>query len=54
MQDDRTSDLIITTALARTLVDLIERLDADLCKPETLAELRELAARAESELDLAA
>ena len=54
MQDDRTSDLIITTALARTLVDIVERLDSNICTPETLDELRELADRAESELELAA
>ena len=54
MQDERTSDLIITTALARTLADVVERLDADICTEATLAELRDLAARAESELDLAA
>jgi hypothetical protein len=54
MQDERTSDLIITTALARTLADLVERLDADICDQATLAELRELADRAESKLDVAA
>jgi hypothetical protein len=48
--EDRTSDLIITTALARTLVDLVERLDADLCTQSTLDELRRLAERAELEL----
>jgi hypothetical protein len=54
MQDERTSDLIITTALARTLADVVERLDADICTESTLAELRDLAERAESELELAA
>jgi hypothetical protein len=54
MKDDRTSDLIITTALARTLVDIVERLDAEICTESTLDELRELARRAEDELDLAA
>ena len=50
MADERTSDLIITTALARTLADVVERLDADICTESTLAELRELADRAELEL----
>ena len=50
MQDDRTSDLIMTTALARTLADVVERLDAGICTESTLSELRELAERAELEL----
>lgn len=54
MKDERTSDLIIATALARTLADIVERLDAQICTEETLEELRGLAERAESELELAA
>lgn len=54
MQDERTSDLIIATALARTLVDIVQRLDGGICTDQTVAELRELAARAESELEPAA
>jgi hypothetical protein len=51
MPDERTSDLIITSALARTLADVVERLDADICTEQTLSELRDLADRAESELE---
>jgi hypothetical protein len=54
MQGDRQSDLIMATALAKTLADVVERLDADLCDEGTLIELREIAERAEAELDRAA
>lgn len=49
-ESDRTSDLIIATALARTLADVVERLDSEICTEATLAELRDLAERAELEL----
>jgi hypothetical protein len=55
MQDERTSDLIMASALAKTLADVVERLDGELCDDgATPDDLRELAERAESELDVAA
>jgi hypothetical protein len=54
MQDDRTSDLIMASALAKTLADVVERLDGELADGATPDDLRELAERAESELDVAA
>jgi hypothetical protein len=54
MQDERHSDLIMTTALAKTLADVVERLDADICEDSTLRVLRSLADRAEAELEAAA
>ena len=54
MEEERTSDLIMASALAKTLADVVRRLDSDICDEATLAELRELVARAEAELDVAA
>lgn len=54
MSEDRQADLIMTTALAKTLSEVVERLDAEVCSESTLAELRNLAARAEEELEAAA
>jgi hypothetical protein len=54
MSDERTSDLIMATALARTLAEVVERLDSDICEDSTLADLERLAARAEAELGEAA
>jgi hypothetical protein len=54
MEDERQSDLIMATALARTLSEVVERLDGGICHAETLAELRDLVARAEEELEQAA
>lgn len=54
MTDERQSDLIMATALAKTLTEVVERLDADICGAETLEELRGLAERAEAELETAA
>ena len=54
MRDDRECDLIMASALAKTLTEVVERLDAGICEPGTLAELRELAERAEAELENAA
>ena len=51
MQEDRHSDLIMTTALAKTLAEVVERLDDEICQDSTLDELRALADRAEAELD---
>ena len=53
MTDDRQSDLIMASALAKTLAEVVERLDADICEASTLAELRDLAGRAEDELKAA-
>jgi hypothetical protein len=54
MGEERQSDLIMATALAKALTDVVERLDGELCEPSTLAELKQLAERAEAELDEAA
>jgi hypothetical protein len=54
MEDERQSDLIMATALAKALAELVERLDDDICEPATLAELRGIADRAEAELEEAA
>jgi hypothetical protein len=54
MKAERQSDLIMASALAKTLSEVVERLDEDICEPGTLAELRSLAERVEAELDDAA
>jgi hypothetical protein len=54
VQDERQADLIMATALARALTDVIVRLDGEICGDTTVAELRMLAARAEAELEEAA
>jgi hypothetical protein len=54
MQEERQSDLIMTTALAKALVEVVERLDSDICEVSTLQELQSLADRAEAELGRAA
>ena len=54
MTDESQSDLIMASALAKTLSEVVERLDSNLCEPQTLAELRALARRAEAELGEAA
>jgi hypothetical protein len=54
MHEERQSDLIMTTALAKALSDVVERLDGDICEPKTLDELKHLAERAEAELEEAA
>lgn len=53
MTDERHSDLIIATALAKTLAEVVERLDSDICEDSTLTELKNLADRAEAELEAA-
>jgi hypothetical protein len=54
VQDERQADLIMATALAKALTDVIERLDGEICEDSTVSELRQLAERAEAELDEAA
>ena len=54
MEEERHSDLIMATALAKTLAEVVERLDDDICRDSTLAELKDLADRAEEELERAA
>ena len=54
MTDERQSDLIMASALAKTLSEVVERLDDDICEPATLEELRALVERAEAELTQAA
>lgn len=54
MEEERQSDLIMATALAKALTDVVERLDSDICEPSTLDELRQIAERAEAELEEAA
>ena len=54
MTDERQSDLIMASALAKTLSEVVERLDDGICEPRTLEELRALARRAEAELGEAA
>jgi hypothetical protein len=54
MQDERQADLIMATALAKALTDVIQRLDGEICDDTTVRELRALAERAESELEAAA
>lgn len=54
MHIERQSDLIMATALAKTLAEVVERLDSGICEPSTLGELRRLADRAEAELEQAA
>ena len=54
MQDERQADLIMATALAKALTDVITRLDGELCDETTVSELRTLAERAEAELEEAA
>lgn len=54
MTDERQSDLIMASALAKTLFEVVERLDSHICEPQTLGELRALAERAEAELGQAA
>ncbi|MES1246111.1 MAG: hypothetical protein ABUS54_00375 [Actinomycetota bacterium] len=50
MNEERQSDLIMASALAKTLSDVVERLDSDICAPETVDGLGEIAKRAEAEL----
>jgi hypothetical protein len=54
MQEERQADLIMATALAKALSEVVERLDSDICEESTLAELKGLAERAEAELGEAA
>ena len=54
MHEQRQSDLIMATALAQALSEVVERLDGHICEDSTLTELRHLAARAEAELEAAA
>jgi len=54
MREERQSDLIIATALAKALSEVVERLDSDICERSTLVELENLAKRAEAELERAA
>lgn len=54
MENDRQSDLIMATALAKTLAEVVERLDEKICADSTLGELRRIADRAEEELEQAA
>ena len=54
MQEERQSDLIMASALAKALSEVVERLDGDICEDSTLAELRSLCERAEAELEEAA
>jgi uncharacterized protein (UPF0147 family) len=54
MEKDRHSDLIMATALAKTLAEVVERLDEQICDDSTLRELRRIADRAEEELEQAA
>jgi hypothetical protein len=54
VSDERQADLIMATALARALSEVVERLDSDVCEDSTLAELQRLAERAEAELESAA
>jgi hypothetical protein len=54
MEKDRQSDLIMATALAKTLAEVVERLDEDICETTTLDELQRIAERAEEELEEAA
>jgi hypothetical protein len=54
MQEERQSDLIMATALAKALSEVVERLDGAICQEATLRQLRELAERAEEELEQAA
>jgi hypothetical protein len=51
MQDERQSDLIMASALARALSEVVERLDGEICEDSTLAELKHLCERAEAELE---
>jgi hypothetical protein len=54
MREERQSDLIMATALAKALGEIVERLDSDICEESTLTELRGLVERAEAELEEAA
>jgi uncharacterized protein (UPF0147 family) len=54
MQEERQSDLIMATALAKALTEVVERLDAEICDETALRELRRIAERAEEELEQAA
>jgi hypothetical protein len=54
MGEERQSDLIMATALAKALTDVVERLDGAICERSTLEELKQLAERAEAELGEAA
>jgi hypothetical protein len=54
MEDERQSDLIMASALAKTLSEVVERLEPDLFDSRTVDELRALAERAEAELHQAA
>jgi len=44
----------MATALAKTLAEVVERLDEEICAGSTLSELRRIADRAEEELEQAA
>ena len=54
MHEQRQSDLIMATALAEALSEVVERLDGHICEVSTLVELKHLAERAEAELEAAA
>jgi hypothetical protein len=54
MDKDRHSDLIMATALAKTLAEVVERLDHEICGGSTLNELRRIVDAAEEELEQAA
>jgi hypothetical protein len=44
----------MTSALAKTLAEVVERLDDGICRDSTIDELQGLAERAEAELEAAA
>ena len=44
----------MASALAKTLTEVVERLDSDICEQKTVDELQALAERAERELEEAA
>ena len=54
MTDERQSDLIMVSALAKALTEVVERLDREICEPALVDELTAVAERAESELEEAA
>jgi hypothetical protein len=54
MEQERQSDLIMATALAKTLAEVVGRLDQEICEPSTLRELRRIADRAQEALEQAA
>jgi hypothetical protein len=54
MEDERQCDLIMATALAKALAEVVGRLDDGICETSTMNELRGIADRAEAELEEAA